>query len=428
MKIDKTIIDLLRKKKECDDVVLQYRLEDSNLTRFAENRITQNISQKIETLTVKAIMDERVGTAETTEINKNSLIKTLRRAENIALHMPKDPEFVPPLKPVKCDKVERTFRATTQLTPEAKAKQILKIAGEAKKKNANIAGVFYNGNIILSIMNTKGFFTSHRSTKANFSTTVTIQDGSGFAEVTEEDIKKINVQDIFNRAFKKAELSKIPIDIKPDDYPVILEPIALGRLMMFLSFMSDRRSADEGWSYFAKKIGKRIASPDVTIFSDPRNPENSNIPFDVENDGLPLKRQVWIKNGILKKLWTTRYWAKKIKVKPTGIPSNLIMEGGKESTEELLKKINYGLLVTRLWYIRFVNRKELILTGMTRDGFFLIENGRISKAVKNMRFNDSPFTILSNVKYLGKPERVEGRFFVPAVFAKKFHFASATKF
>ncbi|MCK4584789.1 TldD/PmbA family protein, partial [candidate division WOR-3 bacterium] len=341
---------------------------------------------------------------------------------------PKDPEFMPPLQPCKCKVVNREVETTARITPLMKAKQIFKLIERAKKKKAIAAGYFYNGKTTLSILNTRGFFCSHTFTNAEFSITVSIFGSSGFADASDEDIQKIDANRLFRTALHKAEIGKNPVEIEPGDYPVLLEPIALGSLMWYLNILMDRRTADEGWSFFSRKEGKRIASSNITLFSDPTHAENPALPFDINNEGLPLKKQIWIKNGVLNKLWTTRYWAKKKDVETTGMPSNLIMKGTNTTTEEIIKKVNYGLLVTRLWYIRFVNRKELILTGMTRDGLFLVENGKISKAVKNMRFNDSPFTILSTVKYLGKPERVEGKLLIPSIFAERFHFASTTKF
>lgn len=428
MKIDKSLIDFLRREKECDDVILHYEERNSNLSRFGENRITQNMSMKIETIKIRAIKDGRIGSATTTKMDRNSLIRAMRIAEDIASTMPKDPEFMPPLRPQEYKDVKREIEATARTTPLMKAKKILEIVKKAKKKNATIAGYFYNGKVKTSFMNTRGFFCNHTLTSAKFSITVSMDGSSGFAEKYDEDVRKIDVMSIFATALQKAEMGINPVEIIPGDYPVLFEPLALGRLMWFLNILMDKRTADEGWSFFSRKEGKKIASSNITLFSDPSHAENPGFPFDIENDGLPLKKQIWMQNGVLNKLWTKRYWAKKKGIKATGVPSNLIMKGTNITTEEILKKIDYGLLVTRLWYIRFVNRKELILTGMTRDGLFLVENGKISKAVKNMRFNDSPFTILSTVKYLGKPERVEGRFLVPAVFAKKFHFASTTKF
>jgi predicted Zn-dependent protease len=317
---------------------------------------------------------------------------------------------------------------TARITPLAKAQKILRITEKAKNKNATLAGYFDNGKSRFAILNTCGFYCDHTFTDSTFSITAKIDGASGFAESSHEDVSQVDVDQLFQTALDKAEMNRNPVELPPGEYPVVLEPLALGRLLFFLQFLMDKRSADEGWSYFAKKEGKRVAAPSITIFSDPAFALCPTVPFDFQNEGIPLKKQVWIKDGVLKKLWTTRYWAKKKGIKATGMPQNLIIKGGTAGIEDMIAKVDHGLLITRLWYIRFVNRRELILTGMTRDGLFLIEKGKISKAVKNMRFNDSPFTILKKAKMLGQPARAEGRFYVPSIYAAKFNFASVTKF
>jgi predicted Zn-dependent protease len=428
MKIDESIIGFLNKKKKCDDVILRLYANDANLSRFGLNRITQNMSKKIEQITVRAIKGRRSGAAVTTQRGKAALLATLRKAEHIASTMAEDPEFVQPLKPQECKRVEMEVKRTAHITPLEKAKKILKITEEAKKKNATLAGYFENGRSRFAVLNTRGFYCDQTLTRSTFSITAKINGASGFAEASHEDVDRVDVDRLFQRALQIAEMNREPVEIPPGEYPVILEPLAWGQLLFFLQYLMDRRSADEGWSYFSKKLGKRIAAPSITIFSDPSYQPCPSVPFDFQNEGIPLRKQVWIKDGILRKLWTTRYWAKKKGIKATGMPLNLIVKGGTASIDEMVRKAKHGLLITRLWYIRFVNRRELILTGMTRDGLFLVENGKISRAVKNMRFNDSPFTILKHAKILGECARVEGRFYVPAIYASKFNFASVTKF
>jgi predicted Zn-dependent protease len=428
MRIEKRVIDFLNAHKECDDVILSYRGTDSNLSRFGLNRITQNMSKKIDEIKIKAIKDESIGSAVTTRGDRDSLLETLRIAERIATSMPKDPEFIPPSKPKKCATVRRVKTPTMKVTPKMKARKIEKIVESAKKKNATVAGYFSNGRTDLTVLNTKGFFCSHSYTNADFSITVFVDGSSGFAQYADEDIGEVDPFSLYRTACDKAERGRNPIEIEPGDYPVLLEPIALGSFLGYLSYVMDRRSADEGWSFFSKKLGKKIASSSITLYSDPECTQNRSIPFDFEGNGIPLKKHMWIKNGICNKLIVRPYWAKKKGIRSTGAPSNFILKGSQTSREQIMKKVDYGLLITRLWYIRFVNRKELILTGMTRDGLFLIEGGKVTKPLRNMRFNDSPFSLLSSVEVLGKPERVEGRYLVPSIFAKKFHFASTTKF
>jgi predicted Zn-dependent protease len=428
MRLDESIIGFLRKKKECDEVVVRIYSDDSNLSRFGLNRITQNMSRKIVQITVKAIKGSRVGSAVTTRGDMRGLLAALKNAERMAATMPEDPEFVPPLDPQQYHQVSMMAEETAKITPLAKAKKILGIVERAEKEHATVAGYFSNGTKGFTVMNTRGLYCSQNLTDSAFSITVKIGDASGFAEASHEDVKRLDIDRLYATAHSKAVMGKNPLELPAGEYPVILEPLAMGELLFYLQYLMDKRSADEGWSFFAKKEGKRIAAPFISIFSDPEFGQCPGIPFDFQNEGIPLKKQVWIRNGVLKKLWTDRYWAKKKGIKATGMPLNLIIMGSGASVGDVVAKVHHGLLITRLWYIRFVNRKELILTGMTRDGLFLIEDGKISKAVKNMRFNDSPFTLLKSAKRLGKSERVAGRFYVPALFAAKFNFASATKF
>ena len=428
MRINESTIGFLKKKKECDNVILHLYSDDSNLSRFGLNRITQNMSKKIEQISVKAIKGRRVGSVVTTKTSMSELLGVLRKAERIAKAMPEDPEFMAPLNPQQCKRVDMEVAATAKITPLAKAKKILKIVEHAKKKNAILAGYFENGKKRFAVLNTRGFYCDQTLTASTFSITAKIDGASGFAEASHEDVNQVEVDGLYRTALDKARMNRDPVELAPGEYPVILEPLALGRLLFFLQFLMDKRSADEGWSYFTKKEGKRIAARSITLFSDPAFSACPSIPFDFQNEGSPLRKQVWIKDGILKKLWTTRYWAKKKGVKATGMPLNLLIKGSTAGVDDLIKKVDHGLLITRLWYIRFVNRRELILTGMTRDGLFLIEDGKISKAVKNMRFNDSPFTLLKSAKMLGKSARAEERFYVPSLYAGKFNFASVTKF
>jgi predicted Zn-dependent protease len=379
-------------------------------------------------VTVKAIKGSRVGSAVTTRSDTSGLLAALRNAEHMSATMPEDPEFMPPLEPQQYAQIPMVSEATARITPLAKAKQILKMVERAEKDHATVAGYFSNGKKGFTVMNTRGLYCGQSLTDSAFSITVKIDDASGFAEASHEDVKQLDVERLYATALGKATMGKDPLELPAGEYPVILEPLAMGEFLFYLQYLMDRRSADEGWSYFSKKEGKRIAAPSITVFSDPEFGQCPGIPFDFQNEGIPLKKQVWIREGVLKKLWTDRYWAKKKGVKPTGIPLNLIIKGSSTSVGDMIAKVHHGLLITRLWYIRFVNRKELILTGMTRDGLFLIEDGRISKAVKNMRFNDSPFTLLKGAKMLGKSERVGGRFYVPPLYASKFNFASVTKF
>jgi predicted Zn-dependent protease len=192
---------------------------------------------------------------------------------------------------------------------------------------------------------------------------------------------------------------------------VILEPSASIDLLNNMFFGMDRRQADEGRSFMAKagggnKLGEKLFDERVTIYSDPSHPDVPAAPWD--GNGLPRDRTVWIEKGVMKNLFVSRYWAKEKGVKPIPFPANGIMEGGTASTEDLIASTERGILVTRTWYIRVVDPQTVLLTGLTRDGTFMIENGKVSFPIKNMRFNESPIIMLNNLEALGKPLRVQG--------------------
>ncbi|MDQ4080167.1 MAG: TldD/PmbA family protein, partial [Gemmatimonadota bacterium] len=259
--------------------------------------------------------------------------------------------------------------------------------------------------------------------------------GSGWAGADDPDWSKINFGDVSKRAIDKARLSRNPVPIEPGRYTVILESQAVADLVQLLVFYADARAADEGRSPFVKqgggnKIGEKLVDSRVTIISDPTDPDLLAQPYD--GDGLPLGRQVWIENGVLKQLYYSRFWAKKQGTAPTGFPSSVKMLGGTASIDDMIRSTPRGVLVTRLWYLREVDPRTVLYTGLTRDGTFLIENGKIAKAIRNMRFNESPLFMLNNLEMLGRPMRVAGTeaggaVVMPAIKVRDFNFTSLSE-
>jgi predicted Zn-dependent protease len=219
------------------------------------------------------------------------------------------------------------------------------------------------------------------------------------------------VKRVAQQAIEKARTSRNPVAIEPGRYTVILEPQAVGDLVQLLAFALDARSADEGRSAFSKqgggtKVGEKIVDERVTLMSDPADPQLLTNSFD--GQGLPARRQVWIEKGVLKKLTYSRFWAQKKNQQPDAGTNAVKLVGGTQSIDDLIKSTPRGILVTRLWYLRGVDPRTVLYTGLTRDGTFLIENGKISKSIKNLRFNESPLFMLNNLDAIGKAERVAG--------------------
>jgi predicted Zn-dependent protease len=264
-----------------------------------------------------------------------------------------------------------------------------------------------------------------------FTLTVRTNDGtgSGYAIKDYNDVTKFRPKEDSEIAVRKAELSRNPRAIEPGKYTVILEPAALVSdegLLNNMIFSMNARAADEGRSFFSKKgggnkIGEKIVDERITIYSDPTHPE---IPAQTwQGNGLPREKTVWIKNGVLQNLFYDRYWAAQKGVKPVAFPAGVIIDGTSATVEDLIKDTKKGILVTRLWYIRSVDPQTLLYTGLTRDGTFYIENGKIQYAIKNMRFNESPIIMLNNLDALGKSERLNGNL-IPPMRIRDFTFTS----
>jgi predicted Zn-dependent protease len=280
-------------------------------------------------------------------------------------------------------------------------------------------------------------FAYHRATNANYTVTVRTADGtgSGWAGAEHNDWAKLDAAGISARAIEKARLSRSPQAIEPGRYTVILEPQAVGDLVQLISFYADARASDEGRSPFSKqgggnKLGEKIVDARITLYADPTDPELLAQPFDFE--GLPLGRQVIIENGVLRQLYYSRFWAKKQGQQATGQPTSIKMTGGTDTIEDMIRSTPRGILVTRLWYLREVDPRTILYTGLTRDGTFLVENGRITKAIRNLRFNESPLFMLNNLEAAGRPVRLAGTeaggaVVMPPIKVRDFNFTSLSE-
>ncbi|MFQ6676595.1 MAG: metallopeptidase TldD-related protein, partial [Fidelibacterota bacterium] len=299
------------------------------------------------------------------------------------------------------------------------------------KEDLISAGFFENGHAFSSVMNNRGLFAHAETTHASFSVTVRTPDetGSGWAADGSRNVRKVDYIDVSRRAISKAAASRNPRTLEPGTYPVILEPQAVADFVRFAGFSMNARYADEGRSFFSRpgggnKIGEKVAGDGITLVSDPAHPELLGRPF--WWDGLPARRRVWIENGVLKQLFYDRFWAQKQGKEPTGFPSSIVLEGDDRSLEDLIKETDRAVLVTRFWYIRFVDPQTLLLTGLTRDGTFWVEDGEIRHAIKNFRFNESPMAVLNHVTGMTRPERAGGML-VPAIRASQFTFSSLSE-
>ena len=395
------------KADECE-VSLAGR-EGGNI-RYARNAVSTAGDMSTLTMTIRSTFGKRTGSTTINEFDDASLEKAVRRAEELAQLAPEDPEYMPLLGPQTYKESVTYVPATAAITPDTRAEAVAQSIQVSKQEKLEAAGFLENSTTFDALMNSKGLFAYNTDTDVIFSITTRNQagTGSGYAARGYNDITKLDTYTATKIAASKANGSADAKAIEPGKYTVILEPVAAAYMMENMFRALDARSADEGRSFMSKpgggnRLGEQLMDEKVTIYSDPFHPE---LPVSTwNNDGAPLDKIKWIEKGVVKNLAYSRFWAQKRAVMPVPGPSNIIMEGGNASLEELIASTERGILVSRLWYIRMVDPQTLLLTGLTRDGTFYIENGVIKHPIKNFRFNESPVIMLNNVEALGKPER-----------------------
>ena len=429
------LIEKIVKMSKADGITVSIDSGYQADVRFAANQMSTAGGITRSQIVVDSAFGNRHAAATTNDVSDESLRRTVEQSETLAKLSPEDPETMPPLGPQSYVPVNGFFDSTADVTPEERARAALTALEPARKaSDLKAAGFIIVNAGANAVGNRKGLFAYNRSTITNYTLTVRTSDGtgSGWAGTENPDWRQLDFGSLSARALEKARLSRNPVAVEPGRYTVILEPQAVGDLVQLMEFYLGARESDEGRSPFSKqgggnKIGEKIVDSRVTIFSDPQDPQLLSAPYDGE--GLPLNRQVWVENGVLKQLYYTRFWAQKEKKQATGFPSSIKMQGGATSMDDMIKSTPRGILVTRLWYLREVDPRTLLYTGLTRDGTFLIENGKITKAIKNLRFNESPLFLLSNLEAIGPAVRLGGTeaggaVVMPPIKARDFNFTS----
>ncbi|GGG94358.1 MULTISPECIES: TldD/PmbA family protein [Pedobacter] len=401
---------------------------DGGNIRYARNAVSTAGQISTMSLGVSSTFGKKTGTATINEFDDASLQKVVKRAEELAMLAPENPEFMPPLGPQTFAESNTYNAKTAAITPDTRAEMVGKSLSVSKAAGLDAAGFLENATRFNAIMNSKGLFAYNKGTDVSFSVTIRNKQGtgSGYVEQGFNDVDKMDTLALSKIAASKANGSAGAKAIEPGKYTVILEPLAASDIIgnMFRGF--DARSADEGRSFMSKKgggtrLGEQLFSENVNIYSDPMNTEIPSSTF--TGEGLPVTRTQWVEKGVVKNLSYSRYWAAQKNVQPLPFSRSMVIEGGTQSLEDLIKSTEKGILVTRFWYIRSVDPQTLLLTGLTRDGTFYIENGEIKFPIKNFRFNESPVIMLNNVEALGKPVRT-GSGLIPPMKIRDFTFTS----
>lgn len=411
-----------------------YGFNTSNL-RFALNSISTDGFSDGLNLRITSNFGKKSGSVSINRIDGSNIKKAVEESENIAKLSPDNQEFMPPISEQKYKEAINYSKSTENLNFVSRASLIKKYFEETANQPINSSGFWEDESSFYSIFNSKGLFAYNKSTLASFSATIRTLEGNGSSRVQNQyiDYNKFDIGALSKKVLKKSLDSVNPKELSPGKYTVILEPSASADLIANLIRFMDARDADEGRSYFSKseggnRIGEKLVNEKVNIYSDPYDEKCPSVPF--TSDGYPRSKTVWFENGVLKNLSRSRYWAEKTKQDIVPGHSNILMDGTQKTVDDLISTTEKGILVTRFWYIRTVDPQTILLTGLTRDGLFEINDGKITNPVKNFRFNESPVNMLNNVVEIGRPENGVGsetdtlQIFVPSLKVNEFNFSS----
>jgi PmbA protein len=451
------IFSRLKKFSSADEIECLFYGGRSALTRFANNTIHQNMAEENYGVSVRAVFGGRTARATTNKFDDESLRNVVKVSEDLAKVQEPDADLLPVTDSDKnaqaTQSPSRYFEQTAALSPSQRAGAVGEIVSIAQKHKLTTAGIFSSSESVEGIFNSRGLSRWHTQTSAEVSITMLAPDSSGWQKANSPNVANLNAQRLAEIAAKKAVDSASPREIAPGKYTVILEPAAVLDTVGFAFYDFGGLAILDQRSFLSNRIGTKLFGENVSISDDVSHPLQSGAPFDGE--GMPRQKIQLVENGVVKRLVYARATAEKMKnskhaaaVGPIGAtghgfpipneigdaPMNIVFESPREpkTVEQMVASTERGILVTRLWYIREVDPYEKILTGMTRDGTFLVENGKVVCGLRNFRFNQSLIDMLSNVEAMSVPVRTSGEesfdMVVPAMKVRDFNFTEVTKF
>jgi PmbA protein len=433
------ILEILQKSledSEADQTELLWLEEDFNYIGFAQNMILNNISRYDHVLMARTILGKKIGVAVTNSIGDAGLRKVIKESIEIAQNQQEDPDFVSLPQSPLAPEVKGFYEKTYEFSPSERIKMVRSMVRDCEKEKMNSFGALETETESVAVVNSLGTEQFFKGTQAHLTLTTSLNGASGWAQGFNRDMDKIDAEDVAKTAIEKAIASQNPIELPPKEYTVILEEAAVASLLLFLGFLGfGGKTFSQGRSFMSQKIGERITGENISIVEDPLNSEMVGIPFDYE--GVPKKRVTLIEKGVARGVVYNSYYANKFGTQSTGhalkpnnpfgpYPKNMVMAPGDSNLEEMISSTQQGIFITRLWYINYLNPMKTMVTGTTRGGTFLIEDGKITKAVKNMRIGQSILEAFSNVELMTKTRRVCPQFgvvmLVPAMKINKFNF------
>jgi PmbA protein len=415
------------------------------LTRFANNVIHQNVAEERYELSIRVAYGQRTARATTSSLEDDSIRRAVVSAQKMAKQSSPLPDLLPVAPPAAPASKDCFKESTSGASPAARASMVKAVIDNCQKRGLSAAGIASTSEGLFgeygelppfAVMNTESLFVYQKMTKAGFSTTVQSAGSSGWAAATSDDVRLIDAGALAGRAVDKALRGRDPSPLEPGRYTVILEPEAVANLLWFLAEGFGALAVTEGRSFLSGRMGELVVGENVTIRDDVYHSLHIGAPFDWE--GVKKQTVDLINSGIARAVVHDRATAKAAGAEPTGhglpvpntegpAPSHLVMEGGDRTMDELISSVDRGVLVTRFWYTRVVDPIKVIITGMTRDGTFLIENGVITKPLMNMRFNQNVLDMLKNVDGMTE-QTIAADLVVPGLKAHQFSFTSGTTF
>ena len=428
-----SLIETVIQLSEAEGAFVSLSASESTLSRFSENQISQSVNKNRFTLTVTSYFGRRSASASTTELDRDAIAQTVRRAETLARFAPEDPEWMPLLEPQTYeDRLPAFDWETATLSPLTRAELVQHVCSFCRRAAVHGSGTLSTSTSMQAVGNSLGLIAINQGTEADFSVTARSGDGSSWSHRTAWSID-LPLAEMTEQTIERALASRQPREISPGTYPVIFEAAAFASLLPWVVWNLDARAADEGRSFMSRideagkatgnRVGEPMFSPLVQVQRNPAHPLLMSGTF--FRDGLSNHALDIIQDGTPQIMSYSRYWAQKQGKKPTGAMFPVVMSGSRQSVSDLISQTERGIFVSRAWYVRYVNPRTLEVTGMTRDGTFWIEEGRIAYPIKNMRFNQSLPHMLRDVEAISTVQRC-GSSVVPGVKVRAFRFSSVT--
>ncbi|MGL5059872.1 MAG: TldD/PmbA family protein [Microcoleus sp.] len=428
------LLDSTVKMSSAEAVFVSIYTGEESLSRFSENQIGQNISKTVFKLNITSYFGNKSASVSVTEFDAGAIASAVARSEELAKIAPPDPEWMPLLPPQTYDTRTPAFdEATATVSPLARAEMVREACAIASQAGAEASGTLSAEASLYAIASSTGMRACNHSTEANFSLTARREDGSSWTETTAWSICQLPIAQLAEQVVDRALASRQPREISPGVYPVILDGAAFADLLSWIVWGMDARAADEGRSFMSiadaqgkpagNRTGEQIFSPIVQVQRDPSHPLLKSGTF--FGDGLSNNYLEIIKDGVPQTLGYSRYWAAQKGKETTGGFYPFVMAGSQESLADLIARTDRAILVSRAWYVNYVNPKTSEVTGMTRDGTFWIEDGKIAYPIKNLRFNQILPDMLRDVDAVTEVKRY-GSSVVPGVRVKAFNFTSIT--